>query len=58
MNERKGHEERTAKDKHKEKTNGTRGGKKKKKERNEVAEQTRKVGTRDDQLKRERGRKR
>jgi hypothetical protein len=45
MNERKAHKERTAKDKIKDKTNRTR---EKKKERNKVAEQTRKVGTRDD----------
>jgi hypothetical protein len=57
MNEKKGHKERTTKDKHKEKTNRTRE-EKKKKERYIVAEQTRKLGTRDDQLKRERGRKR
>jgi hypothetical protein len=57
MNERKGHKERTAKDNHKEKTNRTREEKRKGK-RDKVAEQTRKVGTRDDQLKRGRGRKR
>jgi hypothetical protein len=57
MNERKGHKERTAKDKHKEKTNRTRE-EKNKRERDKLAERTRKVGRRDDLLKRGRGRKR